>query len=77
MTLMDITRDEVENVLIDGDKAAMLGLRCPDCGSSIDYVYSEQYDALDIACSCQVDHLHGVPKHPNCVKFFGNQHVFN
>lgn len=65
---------DVDDILIDGAKAQIANLRCPDCGGRLTYTYSEGETAGRLAVSCTkcyaLEILHKLPE-PNCVRFFG------
>lgn len=71
-----IARDDIPNVLIEGTKSQMLGLRCPDCNAMIAYSYTESCSALTVKCDCTEDRFHGTYHEPNCVRHFGANHTF-
>lgn len=65
---------DVDDILIDGTKAQIQELRCPDCGGQLKYAYSGGTDAgrLVVSCTkcCALEVLHKLPE-PNCARFFG------
>lgn len=72
---MVIEREYISSLLIDGTKAQMEGLRCPDCGSPVSYRYTRSCDALTVLCDCTEDRCHGTFHEPNCVRLFGSEHT--
>lgn len=69
-------REDIPNLLIDGTRAQMDGLRCPECGAPIRYRYTAGCDAFTVLCDCTEDRCHGTFHEPNCVQLFGPEHTF-
>lgn len=73
---MTMLREDISDLLIDGTREQMDGLRCPECGSPVSYRYAEGCGALTVLCGCTEDRCHGAVHEPNCVRLFGSEHTF-
>ena len=66
-----ITREDITNQLIDGANESLRGITCPDCGSPIEYSYSERFGSFVVRCSCTEERMIKVFPAPDCVELFG------
>lgn len=73
---MNVKREDIIQLLHDGTKDQMEGLKCPNCGSAISYRYSEEYGNFGASCDCLIERTRGFGYKPNCATFFGDVHTF-
>lgn len=64
--------EEIENILWDGTEEQLKSL----IGKPIAFSYSPKYGAFTIYGQNERSSSHGAFYAPNCVKVFGNEHVF-
>lgn len=64
--------EEIESILWDGTEDQLNKLE----GKPIAFSYSQKYGAFTIYGQNERIYSHGAPYTPNCVKLFGDDHVF-
>ena len=64
---------DVDDILYEGDEAAIRNLRCPECGGKIEFCFYPDTGTFRTMCrSCgTLNTAHGSPV-PNCYKLVGN-----
>lgn len=64
---------DVDDILYDGDEAAIRNVRCPDCGGEIEFCFSEGTKTFRTMCrSCGVLNVSHGSSVPNCYVLVGN-----
>jgi hypothetical protein len=62
--------DETIEILHDGTKEQIESLK------SVSYWYYPDISSFTVRTHDREAHCHGATEAPNCVKYFGNEHVF-
>lgn len=70
--MASIQIEEIESILWDGTEEQLNELE----GKPLAFSYSQKYRAFTIYGQNERSYSHGAPYTPNCVKLFGNEHVF-
>ena len=76
--MLNMDWETVEEILYDGKKEQINAVRCPDCGGTIYFTFSDECDSIEIGCKhCgRISRGYKSPV-PNCVRYFGLKYDWN